>query len=234
MQRHSLWKILLIPALIQIVLLILSIWLAIRFGDDLRDLIWAAPAAEGSALLSVLRSALGGLFTFALISIGLILFLILGPVVAGPFLDVVSEKTEERVSGESAAPEGLGNQLKVAVFSIGDALLLLGITMAGNVLLLTLHLIPGLGSILQVILSYAFTWVMLSLEYTGLSGNRRMVGIRDRYRVLRKHPMLMLGFGFAVYLMMFIPFLNIFLLGLAASGSSLMYLEYFPDRTVRE
>lgn len=72
---------------------------------------------------------------------------------------------------------------------------------------------------------------MLTLEYTGFSGNRRLVGIRSRFSVLSKHPMLIFGFGLSVYLMMFIPFLNIFLLGFAASGSTLMYLDYFPEQT---
>lgn len=131
-QRHGLWKILLIPALIQLVLLVVSVWLAIRFGDDVRDLIWAAPGEDMSALLKVLRSALSGLFTFVFISIGLILFLILGPVVAGPFLDIISEKTEGRVRGASASPRGIAGQVKVALFSMGDAVLLLSITLVNN------------------------------------------------------------------------------------------------------
>ncbi|MEM6733160.1 MAG: EI24 domain-containing protein, partial [Myxococcota bacterium] len=73
--------------------------------------------------------------------------------------------------------------------------------------------------------SFAFSALLLSVEFVGLSLTRRFVNYRGRWRIIWDNKGLSLGFGSASMLLLLVPGLNLILLPLAAVGGTLAYCD---------
>ncbi len=142
-----------------------------------------------------------------------------------PLQDPLSEATEELL-GEGAAPgfsvQGLARGTYAALrHTFGRVLILL----LGYAVFFPLHFIPGAGSVVSTVLSTSWTIWWLAGEYLSAPMARHLYRFRDVRKAMGQRTALMLGFGGALFLLLWVPILNFFLIPIATVGGTLLYLS---------
>ncbi|HEY6876815.1 MAG TPA: EI24 domain-containing protein, partial [Polyangiales bacterium] len=92
-------------------------------------------------------------------------------------------------------------------------------------LLIASWLLPGVGQALYMVFASLFTWLYFAVDYVDWPASRRGLGLRARFVLLRTRPFLMLGFGCAVALCLFVPLLNVCFMPLAVAGGTRLFLD---------
>jgi CysZ protein len=233
-QHRTLWKWALLPTAINIVVFTAAFALFLSFYPKLYDLttgflyldapvtwyawLWVAP-------LRLLAWGIGLLLLMTTLVVLYFAFLILGTVIAAPFLDVLAQRVEELTSDQ--APEErttfLG-ALRAVGNSIVDELQKLAFFLAVQIVLFLLGLMPLLTPF-TVIATTLFTMLFLPLEYAGFAMDHRHMRFPQRRTLIWQYRWLMLGFGAAAFLTMLIPLLNFICLPALVVGGTLLFLE---------
>ena len=216
------------PIVIVAAALVLSLWLAGSYHDELLAWLWPVPVATDwfSRLLTILHSALEAV-AFLLVAFLLgVLSLTLSTVIAAPFNDALSEVIEQRLAGTTPAAFDWSRVLRDSVRSVRlESLKLACYACVMGPLFVVSWLAPGIGHGLYVVFGGLFTSAYFALDYIDWPASRRGHGIRQRLRLLRERPWLMLGFGGAVSLCMLIPFMNLWLMPAAVAGGTQLFLD---------
>jgi CysZ protein len=168
---------------------------------------------------------------WALVALLFVLLLVVGLntvplLLLAPLQDPLSEATEQAcgTSGGGGA-FSLGGVLRGAWVSIAHTAARIALLLGGHALLLPLHLVPGVGSALWAALSITWTIYWLAAEYLDAAMARQLYPFSEvRRAVLRRLPLCM-GFGAAVYLLMWLPVLNLFFVPLAVVAGTLLFHE---------
>lgn len=150
--------------------------------------------------------------------------LTLPPLALTPLSDPLSELAEEACGGEPSPPFTLGNLLRGTAAGLKLTLARLLLLAVGLVLLLPLHLIPGLGSLAYSLLATIWSLLGLTAEHVGAPLARHFHPTATVFRLLRERTALCLGFGAAVQVVLLVPVINAFFLPLAIVGGTLLYL----------
>jgi CysZ protein len=221
--RHPrLWKYVLIPFLINLLVFSLAIYFGLDFFNH--TVVGMIPSGEAWywVALYYLAWVIAVLMTMVLVFFS---FTVVGNLIASPFNDLLSERTEEAVmgsaSGEPFRWSAVGRILldeskKMAVF----ILLML--------LLLLLNLIPGFGTLAYSILSFLLTAFFLVIEYTGYIFGRKGGRFTDQRRFIRGRRFMAFGFGVGVLCLLAIPLLQFFCIPFAVVGATLLWCEAQP------
>ena len=151
------------------------------------------------------------------------LSLIVPSLVLAPLQDPISEATEEHCGNFTAPPFSIARTVKSAAFSIAHTASRLFIFATGYIVLLPLHIVPGIGSVTYAVLSTTWGCWWLCAEYVSGPMARHLMPFRAVRAALRRRSMATLGFGLALYLMLFVPVLNFFLVPLAVVGGTLLF-----------
>lgn len=148
--------------------------------------------------------------------------------VLAPLQDPISEATEERC-GEFTAPRfSLPSFLKSIGTSVAHTASRLAIIVLGFVALFPLHLVPGAGSLAYLVLSTAWAAWWLTAEYLSGPMARHLLPFKRVTAAMRAYPMVSLGFGLALYVLLWVPVLNFFLVPVAVVGGTLLYRALRP------
>jgi len=218
LDHRRLIKYLLIPFTINLIVFSLVIYLGLDFFNSfvsqhipqgeawywflLNFLLW---------IIAILLTAVLVFFTFAVI----------GSLVASPFNDILSEKTEAILTGRQVEePFKLSAFLQDARRTLFDEtrkILLFVLFMA---LLLLLNLIPVIGSLLYPVLSAGLTIFFLIVEYTGYTFTRKHLSFKDQRRYISKNKSLLFGFGTGLLLVLAIPLLQFLCIPLGVVGGT--------------
>jgi CysZ protein len=137
--------------------------------------------------------------------------------------DALSEAAEEACGDFTAPPFGVGSALRGAAVSLGHTLARIGFLLVGHALLFALHLLPAVGSALWTVASILWTMVWLAAEYLDAPMARHLYPFRQVRGALRARPLVALGFGAAVYALLWIPVVNLFFVPLATVAGTLMF-----------
>jgi CysZ protein len=216
----------LMPMLLTGLALLSSVWLSLHYHDDLLRLLWSAPDAAASWLLRALY-AVARAFSFLSALVLLTLLCVFGStIIAAPFNDALSEAIEEREAGRAPAPFSLVRVLRELVQALLLAALRLSLYAAivGPLWLLS-WLVPGMGQVLYLSVWLVFTAAYFALDYVDWPATRRGLSVRARFALLGAHPLRMLGFGFGVWLCLFVPLLNLLFMPLSVAGGTLLFLD---------
>ena len=153
-------------------------------------------------------------------------FTVVGNLIASPFNDVLSERTEELL-GTSRERERFS--LKAFGRATWRTLVEEGKKMAffifGMALLVLLNLLPGFGTILYACLSILFTLFFLAVEYTGFVFSRKGRSFKEQRRFIFSRKILMLGFSTGVLALLAIPFLQFFCIPVAVVGATQLWFD---------
>ncbi|HVE87132.1 MAG TPA: EI24 domain-containing protein [Myxococcales bacterium] len=140
-----------------------------------------------------------------------------------PLQDPISEATEALCGGHSPRPFSLGRMLAESSTSIGHTLARVAILFAGHAALFLLHFVPVAGSLCWMVLGPAWTMAWLATEYLDAPMARHLYRFRQVRGVVWRRLPLCLGFGAAVYVLLWVPILNLFFIPVAVSSGTLLF-----------
>ena len=227
-QHPRLARLWLPPVLITAIALLLMTWLAIDLRDDLVGLLWSPPEGEGvgSTAARGLHTLLELLAALLLIVVGVVAVALVSSLIAAPFNDALSEAVECEYTGAPGTPLRLTVVLRDAVRSFGLQLLKLGAYAAIMLPAFVVSLLlPGIGGLLYAVLGFIVTALFLALDYVDFAAARRGLGARTRFREALGRWPAMLGLGAAIWVLLFVPLLNLLFMPAAVAGGTLLFVD---------
>jgi CysZ protein len=208
----ALRRLAIVPLILNITLYIIAIGLFIQYYETGFGLLITRPAAWYWLIgYYVLRS----LAFVATLGVFLFSFVFIGKALATPFLDILSEWTEDTLHGTPTnRPFHLGHWIVDILRSLGHTL--------GMLFLLTvafpLSFIPVIGQAAWLGLG----WLLLVYDFTGFALDRRRLTFREKWQRVLSDRAGSLGFGAALFVLLAIPVVNLFGLSIAAVSGTLL------------
>lgn len=217
-----LWGWVMAPAAVTLVLLVAAVVAVLRIADSLvgRVASWLpdAIAGAGSWVLWIVVLA-------ALVFGALIVFVSVAGIVAGPFNELLSEAVETQVTGRRGPTFSLAAFVKSFATGIGHGLKRLVVAILGAVLLFALGMVPVIGTIAALALGAYFTARGAAYDCYDAILARRDLPYETKTAYLAERRGRTLGLGAGVAGMLFVPVLNLFALGIGATGATLAVLD---------
>lgn len=154
------------------------------------------------------------------------LFVPIGALIASPFNDILSEKTEVILTGSTVDESfSLKSLARGIVVGARASLRLTFVTLALLVPLLLLNFIPVIGQVLYAVLSAAVTIRFLALEFTSYSMDRRYYDWRRRDAFLRRNRARTIGLGTMAWALMLVPVVNALFIPVSAVAGTILFCE---------
>lgn len=223
-RKHPrLYTYILIPFSINLGVFSLTIFYGLGFFFDLASRYVPQGDAWYWFLLNYLLMAVAILVTLVLV---FFTFTVVGSLIASPFNDILSERTEELLTGKTSDEPFV---LKTFFTDSAQVLLVeskkIGVFLIGMLLLFSLNILPIIGSLLFSILSVAWTVFFLVIEFTGYVFSRKRLAFRQQRHIIFKEFSLMAGFGIGVFCVLAIPFFQFFAIPLGVVGATLLLYD---------
>lgn len=151
-------------------------------------------------------------------------------VLLAPLQDPISEATEARcVEGDQPTLEfSLAALVRGSVESLKYTALRVLLMALGFALLWPLNLIPGVGSVAWAALSTGWSMFLLALEHLSNPAARHLQPFGQVVTALGRRPWLALGFGASLWVLLWVPVVNFFLLPVASAAGTLLFLSLRP------
>ena len=203
--------------------------------DDLTSLVWGLfPESWNDAtgfvggLLSAFRWSLELISGLLITLLGLVLVLLISSVVAAPINDALSEAVEGLLTGEAPPPFSFKQMVADVFRTIRLEILkvLVYVAVVGPMFLASFFL-PGLGQVISL-LGFALTAVYLGIDYIDWPAARRDWSVRDRVAFSRRQLAAVTGFGTGVWVLLFIPLVNLFFMPAAVAGGTMLFVAMAP------
>jgi CysZ protein len=153
-------------------------------------------------------------------------FTVVGNLIASPFNDLLSERTEEVLVGQTN-----NNPFSFRLFLVDawQTLLMeakkISLFVVVMLLIIPLNFIPGLGNALYTVLVIMLTLFFLCFEYLGFVLVRKRQFFKEQKSYIFSHKFLMLGFSCGVLVMLAIPFVQLLCIPLAVIGMTRLWCE---------
>jgi CysZ protein len=213
----SLWKWLIAPAIISLLLLVAAVVGILHVVDPL--VAWIA--GHLPAWLASLAGTLLRVLVLAVLGIaGLFVFTTVAGMIAGPFNELLSEHVEAVITGRPAPPFSLREFAHGAILGILHGIRRLVVTLLGLALVFALGFVPVVGTIAAVLIGAWLAATAASYDCYDAVLSRRAMAYRDKLAYLAQHRGRTLGLGLAVAGMLLVPGLNLIALGLGAAGAT--------------
>jgi len=213
----ALWKWVIAPAVVTLVLLAGAAFGVLHLIDPVIG--WASAHLPGW-LASVASKLLTVLVVIALVTAALFAFTSVAGVIAGPFLERLSEHVEAALTGLPPAAFSLREFVHGAALSVVHSARRLAAALVGLALVLGLGLVPVIGTLAALVVGAWFAATAASYDCYDAVFGRRMMAYRDKLAYLARHRGRTLGLGLAVAGMLIVPGLNLIALGLGAAGAT--------------
>ncbi len=189
---------------------------------------WNEVSGWVGGLLNALRWVVELIAAILIVLLGLVLVFLLSSVVAAPFNDALSEAVEQILTGKPAPPFSLGRMLADIVrtvrLELGKALLYVAVV---GPMFLASFFIPGLGQVISLV-GFALTAVYLGIDYVDWPAARRDWSVGDRVAFTRRQLPAVAGFGTGVWVLLFIPLVNLLFMPAAVAGGTILFVELQP------
>ena len=186
---------------------------------------WAGDSGFLAGAVQVSMWLVWVLLVPAFVAVGMVALMLLGQAIAGPFLDIISERVEEKLLGTKPHPFTVGRGLKGMAIAIADLVWGLLLLVATQGVLLLLGLVPIVGTVPAAVLSVVASAFILSHELQGLPQIRRLHSYRQRWRHIKANRAISLGLGVAALTTLAVPLLNLALLPIATTAGTMLYCE---------
>jgi CysZ protein len=214
-----------IPVLLNLAIVATITYVLYRYYPDLVGLIWKKPQNLG---LRILWHVMYLFMIGAGVVVGFLLFYLLQGLLAAPFNDLLSERTERILAGHAPLPFSLKRFLRNLAVTVGHESL--KFLMLGSILaalwLFCMIVLPGFGSLVFSVLGGAVSAFFLGYDYHDYALSRRRFRVRAKWRMLRANTAMTLGFGTAVAAMLLVPVFGLLFPPFAAVGGTILCLDY--------
>lgn len=207
----------LVCAAVTVITLGAVIFLVFHYADPLTQWIWTRPDAwYGQAAWWLLKAAV----VLLLLGVGANTLPLLA---LTPLQDPLSEATEQACGGFVPSRFSLTGLVRGTAVSLGHTALRVVTLLAGHAVLFALNLIPVVGSVTWTVLGTLWTALWAAGEYLDGPMTRHLYPFREVRRVLTRRIPLALGFGLSLYVLLWVPVLNFFLVPLAVVAGTLLF-----------
>jgi CysZ protein len=152
-------------------------------------------------------------------------FTMVASILGSPFHDAISARTEILVTGREEPPFTIKAILAEIWRTVKEELKKIIFYLVAIGLILLLNLIPVIGQILYVVLSFTLTILWLGMSFLDYTFARHAYKFGMKIRFVRQNMFAVFGFGLAVFVGVLIPVLNLVFLPVAVVGGTLLYLE---------
>ena len=227
--RHPrLWPLVVVPALVNLVLFVIAAGLVVTYAGDVLAWLWPRPGVE-SVLdwgLVALWYAFGAVLVVAGFLSAYVLVLLLGGVLASPFTDALSERTEALLTG--VPPAAGGSWLAGALQAVGHTVRVTALYLLLLAPVLLLHAIPAVGSLAATVLGGALGAFFIALEFSDAAFSRTGLSLGAKIRLLRAHLASTMGVGLGSSALLWIPLLNVFCIPLAVVSGTVLAVSLRP------
>jgi len=225
------------PILITACALVAVFYGAGSYYDDLGGAVWSLFPESWSqttgwvgALLSALRWIIEVLAGILITVLGLVLVLVLSSIVAAPFNDALSEAVEHILTGDAPPAFSFSRMVADIVRTIRLELLKVFVYLAVvGPMFLASFIVPGVGQVISLV-GFALTAVYLGIDYVDWPAARRNWSVSDRVAFTRGQLPAVAGFGTGVWLLLFIPLVNLFFMPAAVAGGTILFLTLNPPK----
>ena len=213
----------LIPFLINILVFSGAVYLGLNFfGSTVVEYI-----PQGEAWYWTILSGLVWLIAVLLTSILVFFsFTVVGNLLASPFNDLLSERTEETLTGVANDEAfSISQFAKDAVKTVLMEAKKMWIFVVAMIVILPLNLVPGIGNSIYSLLAVCLTLFFLCFEYLGFVMVRKRQFFADQKTYIFSRKFLMLGFSCGVLVLLSIPFFQLLCIPLAVIGVTRLWCE---------
>src|SRR5262245_14315652 len=153
-----------------------------------------------------------------ILAVFLFSFVFVGTAIAAPFLEVLSARVEFMLRDQHGLQPVRSHHWFVSLMrGLGHALLLLLLWVAA----FPLSFFPGVGTTLWLLASC----LLLAYNFAAFALGRRPWSFRQQWRMLLRDWAATLGFGAAVFILMLVPLVGLFLLPTAAVAGTMLVLD---------
>lgn len=198
----------------------LGFWLIGDVGPD-------PSAYEGwmGTAMEWVRGALQVLLLIAWLLVSIWVAIFAASLLASPFFDMLSERTEELLVGRHVGPPfSVVGAVKMALAEMAVQLKLLFVYIPVTLLILALNLVPVIGQVVSSLLAWVWTALWVTMTFAGPAAARHGLRASERTRLLFDNKATSTGFGGLGG----VPFLSFLLLPLLSPalvvGMTRMYL----------
>jgi CysZ protein len=216
--RPRLWKWLVMPALVTLVLVVGVVLGTIALVDPL--VAWAA-AHVPSWLEGIVSWILRIVVIVGVGMAAIVVFVGVAGMIAGPFNEMLSEAVEEELTGKQGPPFAFGAFVRDALVGIAHALRRLATSLVWLVLLFALGFVPVVGTIAAFVIGLYLAASGCAYDCYDAVLARRGMAYRDKQAFLAARRQRSMGLGAAVAGMLFVPGLNLIALGVGATAATL-------------
>ncbi len=218
----GLWRWVLAPAAVTLVILAGAIFAVVRLA---RPLVEGATSWLPDAVVGVASWVMWILVVTGLSLGALLVFVAVVGIVAGPFCELLSEAIEARLTGRPGAPFSLAGFLRGAAVGLLHGLRRLLVSLVSLVLLFVLGLVPVVGTIAALLLGGWLAARASAYDCYDAVLSRRELPYAGKLAYLARHRSRTLGLGAGVAGLLLIPGVNLVALGVGAAGATLAALE---------
>lgn len=220
----KLWPWAIAPALINLLLFLGLLWFTLPLASGWFSALWSAPVI--TAWYHYALTALWWVIYLVAMAMTTVLTymsaMVVGGVVASPFNDELSQRTEKLLLGERYVPPPEEPFVPALIRSALSSAAMAGLYVGVMVPLLLLNLIPVVGSVAYTLIGGVAGGYFVALEYCDTVLERRGLPFREKLETVWRERSLSMGFGIGMSLMMAIPIVNFLCLPLAViSGTTL-------------
>ncbi len=171
-------------------------------------------------LFYVLFGLMSSFFLFYSFSIGV-------NILAAPFMGILAERVEEKLTGEVVQETvSLAVILSLVGHSMLRELQKLTYFLPRIILLFVVSFIPVVNIVAPILWLLFSAW-MFSIQYLDYSFDNNKIRFRDMRSTLRQKPVLCWSFGFIVMGLLMIPLVNLFVMPLAVVAASALWVGEF-------
>ncbi len=153
-------------------------------------------------------------------------FTVIGNLIASPFNELLSERTEIIRSGPLADERfTLGRFWQEAKYAVVVECKKILVFSACMLLLFGINFVPGIGPLIYAVLAPALTLFFLVVEYMAFVLMRKKMNFKEQRRYIFQRPLLMLGFSCGVFCLLAVPFVQFFCIPLAVVAATLLWCD---------
>lgn len=180
-----------------------------------------------STIFSILRVIIRPFLFLILAFISIFLYSIIGNIITAPFNDLLSEKVENLISGETFDEKfSISLIIQDMIRIVSNIIRLLLLVVIINLFLLFLNLIPVVGQILYSILSFMVTGFFFGFQFFDFPLERRRYVFKEKLSIAWKFKFMIVGLGTGFFLISLIPIVGFLSLNLGAAAATILFIDH--------
>lgn len=223
-QHPGLLKYLAIPFFINFLVFTVTVYFGLDLFQGMLDTYAPSTEVWYGVVLYYLAWTLALLLTTVIVFFS---FTVIGNLIASPFNELLSERTEIYVSGPLQEERfTLGRFWKEAGYAVRVEIKKIAIFAGCMLILFGINFIPGIGSLIYAVLAPALTLFFLVVEYMAFVLMRKRMSFTQQRRYIFSHTLMMIGFACAVFCLLAIPFVQFFCIPLAVVGATILWCDF--------